>query len=156
MNKKWKKFAAKKSWYNFDQKLQFSYPQASIKDVQAIGEAFSPQRRIQHFKHKISWPLSIFVGNFCPSGFGSGFTELTESGSETLLAYVFTLKWSWIRIRMKLMRIRNIGFFIMEVIFNRIFAGLSLDQQGRSLVSSPPRWWRFSTCGRHWNLPALR
>ncbi len=29
----------------FDQKLQFTYPQDTIKDVQVIGEAFSPQKR---------------------------------------------------------------------------------------------------------------
>jgi hypothetical protein len=29
----------------FDQKLQFTYPKASIKDAQATGEAFSPQKR---------------------------------------------------------------------------------------------------------------
>jgi hypothetical protein len=29
----------------FDQKLQFTHPWASIKDVQAIREAFSPQKR---------------------------------------------------------------------------------------------------------------
>jgi hypothetical protein len=28
----------------FDQKLQFTYPLASIKDAQATGEAFSPQK----------------------------------------------------------------------------------------------------------------
>jgi hypothetical protein len=29
----------------FDQKLQFTYPLASLKDVKATGEAFSPQKR---------------------------------------------------------------------------------------------------------------
>ncbi len=37
------------SWrFNFyfpDQKLQFTYPEASIKGAQATGEAFSPQKR---------------------------------------------------------------------------------------------------------------
>jgi hypothetical protein len=28
-----------------DQKLQFTYPEASLKDVQNIGEAFSPQKK---------------------------------------------------------------------------------------------------------------
>jgi hypothetical protein len=28
-----------------DQKLQFTYPHATIKDVQATGETFSPQRK---------------------------------------------------------------------------------------------------------------
>jgi hypothetical protein len=32
--------------YFFDQKLQFTYPLASIKDVQATGEVFIPQKRI--------------------------------------------------------------------------------------------------------------
>jgi hypothetical protein len=30
----------------FDQKLQFTYPLASIKDVQATGEVFIPQKAI--------------------------------------------------------------------------------------------------------------
>ncbi len=29
----------------FDQKLQFTYPQAFLEDVQATGETFSPQKR---------------------------------------------------------------------------------------------------------------
>jgi hypothetical protein len=41
--------------YFFDKKLQFIYPWASIKDVQATGEAFSPQKRKSSpSKHKIS------------------------------------------------------------------------------------------------------
>jgi hypothetical protein len=42
---KLKKIYNKKfNFYFFDQKLQFSYPYASIKDAQATGEAFSPQK----------------------------------------------------------------------------------------------------------------
>ncbi len=45
----------------FDQKLQFSYHQASIKNVQATGEAFSPQQRTSSIpKLEISSLFSIF------------------------------------------------------------------------------------------------
>jgi hypothetical protein len=38
-----------------DQKLQFIYPKASTKDVQATGEAFSPLKRTSSTsKHEIS------------------------------------------------------------------------------------------------------
>jgi hypothetical protein len=39
----------------FDQKLQFTYPYASIEDVQATEEAFrASKENIQHFKIGIS------------------------------------------------------------------------------------------------------
>ncbi len=48
-------------------------PQASIKDVQNTGEAFSPQKRTSRTsKYEIYSLLSIFVGYFCPPGSGSG------------------------------------------------------------------------------------
>jgi hypothetical protein len=41
-----KKHPAEILFYLFIQKLQFTYPtKASIKDVQASGEAFSPQKK---------------------------------------------------------------------------------------------------------------
>jgi hypothetical protein len=43
MTKNCKNTSEKKSF--FDQKLQFTYDKASIKDGQATGEAFSPQKR---------------------------------------------------------------------------------------------------------------
>ncbi len=39
-------------FYFFDQKLQFTYPKASKKDVQAIGEVFIPHKRA-FFSRKI-------------------------------------------------------------------------------------------------------
>jgi hypothetical protein len=50
MTKNFKKITAEKIEYFFDKKLQFSGPKASIKDAQATGEAFSPQKNIRHFK----------------------------------------------------------------------------------------------------------
>jgi hypothetical protein len=51
MTKKFKKFTAEQN----DKKVQFTYPYASIKDVQATGEAFSPQKRTSSTsKHEIS------------------------------------------------------------------------------------------------------
>jgi hypothetical protein len=53
--------------------LPFTYPLASIKDAQATGEAFSPQKRTSSTsKYENSVFFSIFVGHFCPSRSGSG------------------------------------------------------------------------------------
>jgi hypothetical protein len=38
-------YSSTKNVLFFYQKLQFAFPQASIKDVQATGEAFSPHKR---------------------------------------------------------------------------------------------------------------
>jgi hypothetical protein len=79
----------------FYHKLQFTYPQASIKDVQAIGKAFSPQKRTScTSKLEISY-LFLFLRvifalldldraaqNQCGS----------ESGTETLLTAVIFCK----------------------------------------------------------------
>jgi hypothetical protein len=60
MIKNWKKFTAEIFF-------QFTYPYASIKDVQATGEAFSPQKRTSSTsKHKIS-KIYHFCGSFLPS-----------------------------------------------------------------------------------------
>jgi hypothetical protein len=40
-----KKKFSNKNYNFFDQKLQYTYLYASIKDVQAAGEGFSPQKR---------------------------------------------------------------------------------------------------------------
>jgi hypothetical protein len=42
MIKNWKKVTAEK--YFLDEKFQFSYPLASIKDVQTTAEAFTPSK----------------------------------------------------------------------------------------------------------------
>jgi hypothetical protein len=53
MTKNLKKITAEKNQYFFVQKLQFTYTETSIKDVQATGEAFSPQKRtFSTSKHK--------------------------------------------------------------------------------------------------------
>jgi hypothetical protein len=39
------KITAEHFYIFFDQKLQFTYPKASLKDNQATGEAFNPQKR---------------------------------------------------------------------------------------------------------------
>jgi hypothetical protein len=44
LTKNWKKYSWEKI-YLFDQKLQFTYPEASLKDIEDTGEAFSPQKR---------------------------------------------------------------------------------------------------------------
>jgi hypothetical protein len=62
-----KSTAGRFNFYFFDQKLQFTYPYASIKDSQAIGEAFSPlERTSSTSKHENSGFFSIFGGHFCP------------------------------------------------------------------------------------------
>ncbi len=76
----------------WDQKLQSTYPKASIKHVQAIEEAFSPQKRTSSTSKRKFLNFSIFVGNFCPPGSGSSFRIhrpnwvwiQSGSGSETL------------------------------------------------------------------------
>jgi hypothetical protein len=53
--------------YNFDQKLLFTFPYASIKDAQATGDAFSPQKEnIQHLNMKFIY-FFYFCGSFLPS-----------------------------------------------------------------------------------------
>jgi hypothetical protein len=57
-----------------NQTLQFTYPWASIKDVQATKEAFSPQKRtFSTLKHEITATFPSFWDHFClpGSGFGS-------------------------------------------------------------------------------------
>ncbi len=51
-----------------DQKLQFTYPYASIKNVQVTEEAFSSQERPSNtLKHELLKKISNFVGHFLPS-----------------------------------------------------------------------------------------
>ncbi len=53
------------NWKNlvFDQKLQFIYPYASMKDVQATGEAFRPQKKASTLENlKFLHFYFIFVG----------------------------------------------------------------------------------------------
>jgi hypothetical protein len=57
MTKNKKKMTAGRKKNFWDQKLQFTYPQASIKDVQVTKEAFSSQKRTSttsSSKHEIS------------------------------------------------------------------------------------------------------
>jgi hypothetical protein len=55
-DQKLKKFIAEKKEILLDQKLQFTYPWASIKDVQVTEEAVSSQKRISSTsKHEISY-----------------------------------------------------------------------------------------------------
>jgi hypothetical protein len=74
MTKYLKKFTAEKKFdIFFEKKLQFSYPQASIKDAQAAEEAFSPQKRTSSTtKHEYSLLCSIHVARFCTPGSGAG------------------------------------------------------------------------------------
>ncbi len=54
--------------YFLDRILQFTYPEASIKDAHATGEAFCPQRRTSNtLKHENSLLFSIFVVHLLPS-----------------------------------------------------------------------------------------
>jgi hypothetical protein len=71
-----KKFTAGIFFYFFDQKLQFTYLQASLKDAQATGEVFNPKKKhIQHCKTRKFFPFFIFVVHFCLPGFGSGSSD---------------------------------------------------------------------------------
>jgi hypothetical protein len=77
-----KKLQLKKNLIFSDQTTLYLSLGLQIKDVQATEEAFSPQKRTSSTsQHEI---FSIFVGQFCSPGSGYGFTDLIESGSETL------------------------------------------------------------------------
>ncbi len=96
MTKNWKKILQKNLNF-FYQKLQFTHPKVSINDVQATGEAFSPQKRTSSTsKREICYFFPIFIGHFCPPGFGSG-----------LRIRIQPLWPHWIRIR-----IQNTGYFV--------------------------------------------
>ncbi len=71
----------KNGYLLWSKKLLFTYRQASIKDVQASGEAFRSQRRTPSTsKDDIYKLLYIFQGHFYPPG--------SKSGSTTLHIYV--------------------------------------------------------------------
>jgi hypothetical protein len=91
----------KKLNFFLDQKLQFTFPLAYIKDAQATGEAFSPQKRTSSTKkHENSGLFFYFCGSFLPSWIRIRIRNLSadpdpdlatqinadpcESGSETL------------------------------------------------------------------------
>jgi hypothetical protein len=61
----WKIYKRKFCWYFFSSKLSFTriYPYASIKDVQAREEAFSPQKRT-YINSKLEISSLIFAGRF--------------------------------------------------------------------------------------------
>ncbi len=90
MTKNWrKKFTTEKNAIFFDQKLQFTYPHATIKDVQATGEAFSPQREHPtrqniNFLNFFLYLWDIFTILDPDQDSESGSTDLIESWSETL------------------------------------------------------------------------
>jgi hypothetical protein len=93
MTKNWEKFTSEKKLYIFLVKkvqFEFSYPQASIKDVQVTEEAFCHQKRTSSTsKHEISkkvlflWVIFALLGPVpdLDSGSGYGSTDLIESGS---------------------------------------------------------------------------
>ena len=61
-------YSWKFNFYFLDQKLPFTYPQASTKDAQSTGEAFSPQKRTSiTSKHENSVLFFYFCGSFLPS-----------------------------------------------------------------------------------------
>ncbi len=61
-NQKLKKLTAEKNLIFLNQKLQFTYPQAFIKDVRATEEAFIPQKRTSSTsKREFSELLFLFL-----------------------------------------------------------------------------------------------
>jgi hypothetical protein len=72
MTKKLETFTAEKKIF-FYQKLQFTYPSASMKDKQATGVAFGPQKRTSSTsKHEFFQFFSAFVCEYCPPRSRSG------------------------------------------------------------------------------------
>jgi hypothetical protein len=73
MNKKIGKIRLQKLSF-LDQKVKFTFTLAFLKDVQATGNAFNPQKRTSSTsKNEIYYLFLIFVGHFGLSGSGSGF-----------------------------------------------------------------------------------
>jgi hypothetical protein len=64
--KKFKQFTAEKNQYFFVQKLQFTYPETFIKDVQATGEAVSLKRGHPALQNKKFLNFSHFCGSLLP------------------------------------------------------------------------------------------
>ncbi len=115
-------YSWKFNFYFLDQTLQFTYPWASIKDAQATGEAFSPQKRTSR-----NWNMKILdfflflwfifaLLNPDPCGFGSGY----GSGFGTLHpgSYFRELRNNFLVTILKLnsfmrmwIRILDLGFF---------------------------------------------
>ncbi len=90
MTKNWKKITAEKKFkFVFDQKLQFTYPYASIKYVQVTEEASSSQKRPSNTsKHEIFLLLWVIFALLDPdpdpySNYGSGSNGPIEYGSNT-------------------------------------------------------------------------
>ncbi len=104
-----KKITAKKNLIFWDQKLQFTYPQASIKHVQVTKEAFSSQRRPSNTsKHQLKnffLLLGVIFALLDPDpDSGSGSTDPIECGSNpfpqpavwTCMAYPFPSPAVWL------------------------------------------------------------
>jgi hypothetical protein len=65
--------------------MKFVFPLASMKDVQATGEAFGPQKRKSSTYPYNFYTLFIFVGHLCPPGSGSALPiRIQISGSSRL------------------------------------------------------------------------
>ncbi len=77
-------YSWKFNFYFLDQKLQFPYPYASIKDAQATGEAFSPQKRtLMAFVYR-SMSYLIYGPPLPPDRYGH-FTNQTGEESAQML-----------------------------------------------------------------------
>jgi hypothetical protein len=57
---------------------------ASMKDIQATGEAFSPKKRTSSTSNTNLFTFSIFVGHFCPPVSGSSRQNQCGTGSTVL------------------------------------------------------------------------
>jgi hypothetical protein len=86
--------------YFFDQKLQFTYPQASLKDAQTTGESFYPQKRTSSTsKHENSFQIFLFLWVIFALLDPDPATQINAdpcgSGSTTLLT---VSRFSWLNI----------------------------------------------------------
>ncbi len=132
MTKNWRKKIQLKVFISFfDQKLRFPYPLASLKNVQATEEAFSPQKRTSStLKNEIYWLSNIFVGHFWLHGSGS--RDPIES--TTLL---FEVQWntSW-------------PFLIVQIDFWRVELRFFYSFCSQKLLSAPRNRSRSSAHAR--------
>jgi len=116
-DQKWKKSF-------FDKKLQFTFPMAFIKDAQATGETFIPQKRTSSTsKHEISLLFLLLWVNFAlldpepdPDPAPQIITEPCGSASETL----FTVQVESIRVYttyLVVLRVATLNSFLNHLCF---------------------------------------
>ncbi len=97
----WKKYSWKKIYLLKNCNVLIYGPAASLKDVQATGEAFSPQKEytIPYYKKWNLFTFFNFFGSFCCSGSWSGSRDTIESGCATPLNWKAVIRNSYVTVK---------------------------------------------------------